>query len=200
MLERRARWLAICLVCSVIAALFAGFLSFSIHPIVWWFLRKSGSTYLPRGAFELQYHAVLLGVEGFLLGLVPLHRLRAAGAALLARFRFAETALPESTWNRPLLWAWLPFALLLLWRMLVFDTGESSSVLGRTSFRETRWEHLFGPLTFQRTLPEYLSVLIDRFVVLGPMILLLAYTLAVWLRHALPPTSIQYPRDGRTAE
>jgi hypothetical protein len=87
--------------------------------------------------------------------------------------------------SRPLLWAWGPVGLVLVYRLLTFPLGRDHSVLGSTTYGESRYEHFFAPLNLRSTsdLPAWIF---DRFVLTGPTLFLLAYTTGVWLRHQFP--------------
>ncbi len=91
---------------------------------------------------------------------------------------------PSSTGPAPSSWAWTPAALFLLFRLLIFDNGKDHSVLGPTTYAETRWDHFFAlPTTFRP------NSYFDQVLVVAPTLALLTYSLGVWLRHHFPPNT-----------
>ncbi len=105
-------------------------------------------------------------------------------------------------WRRPVLWAWAPYALLLIVRLLTFNARADVSVLGETRYSETRLEHFFGPLSSFQFSTAGATLVLDRFLLVGPAFLLAAYALGVWIRHSLPPQAPQQrlPDDTQHVE
>jgi hypothetical protein len=56
---------------------------------------------------------------------------------------------------------------------------------GATTHGESRYEHFFAPLNL-RSESDLATWIFDRFVLTGPALFFLAYTVGVWLRHQFP--------------
>jgi hypothetical protein len=156
-----------------------------LNPLLWWALRQSGTTSLQRPFFIAAYYLPLIGIYGFSLGLIPIHRLQELVASSFGTVQFRSYLPPEMNFNRPSLWAWVPVGLVLAFRLLTFPTNGDHSVLGSTTYGEGRFEHFFAPLNLHSTYDPS-AWIFDRFVVTGPTLFLLAYTVGVWLRHQFP--------------
>jgi hypothetical protein len=153
-----------------------------LNPPIWWALHKNGITLLERPSFIASYYLLLIGIYGLLLGLIPIHRLQELLASSLGKFRFRSNLRPEMALSRPVLWAWAPVGLALVFRMLTFNVRADNSVLGSTAYGEGRYEHFFAPLSLRST-SDLSAWIFDRFVLTGPTLFLFAFSIGVWLRH-----------------
>ena len=185
MFRQRLLWITQCLLYCLGGILVSGRLSGLLNPLVWWVLHQNRTTFLGRSSFVATYYLPLIGIYGFCLGLIPIHRLKELLASSLGKIEFRSTPGPELVFSRPLLWAWAPVGLLLAIRFLTFSTKADQSVLFSATYGESRYEHFFAPLNLGSA--SGLSTWIfDRFVLTGPTLFLLAYTVGVWLRHQFP--------------
>jgi hypothetical protein len=184
-LRKRLLWLSQCLLFCLTGIFVAGRLSGLLNPLVWWGLHQSRNTFLQRPSFVATYYLPLIGIYGFCLGLIPIHRLKELFASSLGKIEFRSTPEPELVFSRPLLWAWTPFGLVLGVRFLTFSTRSDQSVLFSATHGESRYEHFLAPLNL-RSASDLSAWIFDRFVLTGPTLFLLAYTVGVWLRHQFP--------------
>jgi hypothetical protein len=106
-------------------------------------------------------------------------------ASSFGKVGFRSTPRPELAFSRPLLWAWAPVGLVLAIRFLTFSTTADRSALFSPTHGESRYEHFFASLNL-RSESDLSAWIFDRFVLTGPTLFLLAYTVGVWLRHQLP--------------
>jgi len=163
----------------------AGRLSDMLNPPIWWALHKNGITLLERSTFIASYYLPLIGIYGLMLGFIPVHRLQEILASSLGKFRFTSNLQPEMVLSRPVLWAWAPVGLALVFRMLTFDVRADNSVLRSTTYGVGRYEHFFAPLSLGST-SDLSAWIFDRFVLTGPTLFLFAFSVGVWLRHQFP--------------
>jgi hypothetical protein len=184
-LRKRLLWVTQCLLFCLAGIFVAGRLSDLLNPLVWWGLHQTRNTSLQRAPFEATYYLPLIGIYGFCLGMIPIHRLKELFASFMGKIEFRSTARPELVFSRPLLWAWIPVGLVLGFRFLTFSTKSDQSVLFSARFGERRYEHFFGPLDL-RSGTDLSAWIFDRFALTGPTLFLLAYTVGVWLRHQFP--------------
>jgi len=185
MLRKRLLWVTQCLLFRLAGIFVSGRLSGLLNPLVWWVLHQSRTTFLQRSSFVAAYYLPPIGIYGFCLGLIPIHRLKELLASSFGRFEFRSTPGPELVFSRPLLWAWAPVGLILAIRFLTFSTKADRSVLFSATHGESRYEHFFAPLNL-RSASNLSTWIFDRFVLTGPALFLLAYTVGVWLRHQFP--------------
>jgi hypothetical protein len=113
MLRKRLLWITQCLLFCLAGMFISGRLSGLLNPLVWWALHQSGTTFLQRSFFVAAYYLPLIGIYGFCLGLIPIHRLKELLASSFGNFEFRSTPGPELVFSRPLLWAWAPVGLVL---------------------------------------------------------------------------------------
>jgi hypothetical protein len=185
MLRKRLSWLGKCLLLCLLGIFIAGRLSDMLNPLIWWASHENGITLLERPSFIASYYLPLIGLYGLLLGLIPIHRLQELLAAALGKFRFRSNPRPEMALSRPMLWAWVPVGLALVFRLLMFNVRADNSVLGSTTYGEGRYEHFFAPLSLRST-SDAPAWVFDRFVLTGPTLFLFAFSVGVWLRHQFP--------------
>jgi hypothetical protein len=185
MLRKRLPWITQCLLFCLAGIFISGRLSSPLNALVWWALHQSGTTFLGRSSFVAAYYLPLIGIYGFCLGLIPIHRLKELLASSLGKIEFRSTPGLELVFSRPLLWAWAPVGLVLAIRFFTFSTKADKSVLFSTTHGESRYEHFFAPLNL-RSASDLSTWIFDRFALTGPTLFLLAYTAGVWLRHQFP--------------
>ena len=185
MLRKRLLWITQCLLFCLAGILVSGRLSSLLNTIVWWALHQSRTIFLERASFVAAYYLPLTGTYGFCLGLIPIHRLKELLASSFGKIEFRSTPGPELVFSRPLLWAWAPVGLVLAVRFLTFSPKVDQSVLFSPAHGESRYEHFFAPLNLHYA-SDLSTWIFDRFVLTGPTLFLLAYTVGVWLRHQFP--------------
>ena len=78
-----------------------------------------------------------------------------------------------------------PVGLVLAIRFLTFSTKADRSVLFSATHGESRYEHFFAPLNF-RSASDLSTWIFDRFVLTGPALFLLAYTVGVLVASSVP--------------
>jgi hypothetical protein len=149
---------------------------------VWSVATKMHWTEQNRVVFSLNYFLPIFAAAGFLIGLIPFHRLGRAFAALTSR----PLLEPSTGIDRvpAILWAWLPVTVAFLVRYFTWSS-RYSSVLDPHAITTGRFARFFGTLNMQNpTLidPKWGS---DRFVFTAPMLFLMACALAVALRRRL---------------
>ncbi len=167
MFRKRFLWLTKCLLLCLLGIFIAGRLSDLLNPLIWWVLHRSGTTFLQRPSFVATYYLPLVGTYGFVLGLVPIHRLLELTASFFGAFRSRVHIQPEMTFSRPLLCAWAPVGFVLAYRLFTFPTARAHSVLAPTIYGEGRYEHFFAPLS-PRSTSDLSAWIFDRFVLTGP--------------------------------
>lgn len=161
-----------------------GYICPAVTRIISWAIYHTDPTPHARSLFAVRYYLLLASLYGFALGLIPPHKLGEALNSALGKFS-PRPPLPSpsggSDFTKPFLWAWLPVGTLFLLDFITWQSPDSS-VLGTS---EGRFEHFFFSLT-----PESLNVFarwtFDRFVLTGPTLFLLAYSLGFWFRQQLP--------------
>ena len=181
----RLVWAVKCLGLCLLGILIAGRLLGLLNPVVWWVFHQSGSTNLQRAVFSTTYYLPLIGLYGFVLGLIPIHRLYEAAAHLFGRIRFISQPRQELDISRPLLWAWVPVGLLLALRLVSFALQRDHSVLGPMPQSETIYDHFFAPLGSFESI-DTARWMIDRLAITSRTLFLAAYTVGVGLRHQFP--------------
>jgi len=152
--------------------------------LLWWMVLQTGATSMSQADFVLATWLPLAAAEGFILGLVPTHQLRSWLAAMFARFqsRPFETTSGDLDLGRPALWAWVVPSTLFTLRFLLWSPPEGRSVFGDSPGVGRRFDYFFGPATAS-TLANPDRWFTDRLYFTGPMLFLLAYPVAVWIRH-----------------
>jgi hypothetical protein len=173
MLQKRLLWITQCLLFCLAGIFISGRLSGLLNALVWWTLHQSGTTFLQRSSFVAAYYLPLIGIYGFCLGLIPIHRLKELLASSFGKIEFRSIPGPELVFGRPLLWAWAPVSLVLAIRFLTFSTKADQSVLFSATHGEGRYEHFFAPLNL-RSASDLSTWIFDRFVLAGPTLFLFA--------------------------
>jgi hypothetical protein len=149
---------------------------------VWSVATKMHWTEQNRVVFSLNYFLPIFAAAGFLIGLIPFHRLGRAFAALTSRPLLERSTGIDRV--PAILWAWLPVTVAFLVRYFTWSS-RYSSVLDPHAITTGRFARFFGTLNMQNpTLidPKWGS---DRFVFTAPMLFLMACALAVALRRRL---------------
>lgn len=186
---KRFLWLAQCLIICLLGIFVAQRLADLLNPVVWWVLHKIGKTSSLCPLFSASYYVPLIGIYGFLLGMIPIRRLQELVASSFGRLRFQSSPQQEMIFSRPILWAWAPVGLALVLRLLTFKTNAGHSVLASTIRGEGRFEHFFGPIGY-RSRYDPAAWIFDRIVLTGPTVFLLAYAFGVWLRHQISERTV----------
>lgn len=186
---RATIWPAKCLAFSMLGIFVCGQVTRSLNPPLWWALHRTQATYLNLWIFQFLYFFQLRALYGFLLGLVPI---RFCIEALRTMHGMLRTPAPapqasEVDWRRPILWAWAPLALVFLVRFASWQDPTQSVLSSPDPFG--RLHHFFNPMAIARMnslAPEAHDMVFDMVTITGPMVFMLAYTTAVWLRHQRP--------------
>jgi hypothetical protein len=182
-------WCAKCLFIYFLVAIAAIRFSWIFATPVWQLATKMHWTHLNQLAYLLSYFLPIFAATGFILGLIPFGKL---GKALSDLFRTllpsaAKQLPPEPDAVPPILWAWLPVTLAFLIRFTTWQSRNSS--VFDTQRSVGRVERFFGPLSGQASGLLDDKWITDRFIFTGPMLFLMACSLAVLLRHRLTTTS-----------
>jgi len=182
-------WMAKCLALCILGVFICGEITSFSTPPVWWILHKASATYLNRWIFQFKYFFVLRAVYGSLLGLIPMRLCIEAIRSMNARFRTEAHwhQNSETDWRRPILWAWVPLAILFLARFAAWQ-DPNRSVLANSGNLE-RFDYFFNPMALASLNPlafQAPGLVFDIVIITGPMVFLLAYTAGVWLRHQIP--------------
>lgn len=185
MIWPRFVWVVKCILLCLLGVFVTGRLAGLLNPLVWWIFHQSGTSSLQRSLFTITYYLPLVGFYGFVLGLIPIHRLQRFLASSFGRFQFKPKNRIELVAGRPLLWAWVPIGLALAYRLLTFSLRRDHSVLGPMPQGETLCEHFFAPLNPYSSL-DTSAWMINRFVFTSPTLFLFAYAVGVWLRRQFP--------------
>ena len=175
---RVATWCAKCLFLYILVAVLAIKLAWIFVLPVWAAATKMHLTTQSRFVYLLNYFLPIFAASGFLLGLLPFHRLGKALADIapgVARF-FDSERVPA------IYWAWVPVSVVFLIRFLTWES-RNASVLGgnNTAGRVARF---FGTLNAQTPALLDAKWAQDRFLFTGPMLFLMAAALAVLLRKS----------------
>jgi hypothetical protein len=176
---RVATWCAKCLFLYLLVALLAIKFAWIFVLPVWAIGTKMHWTTLNQFVFLLNYFLPIFAISGFILGLLPFHRLGKALADIapgVARF-FESDGVPA------ILWAWLPVTVAFLIRFFTWQSRNASVLGGHNS--AGRVARFFETLNHQS--PALLDArwAQDRFLFTGPMLFLMACAVAVLIRRSL---------------
>jgi hypothetical protein len=166
-----------------------GLIGSTVTPFISWAIYHTDPTPHARNLFAMHYYLFLTSLYGFALGLIPTHKLQEALNSVLGNFASSHLSTPPSSepdFTRPHLWAWLPVGTVFLLRFIMWQPPDNS-VLATTS--EGRFEHFFFPRDFGSfNLFSHTNQLwvFDRYLLTGPTLFLLAYSLGFWFRQQLP--------------
>lgn len=172
-------WCAKCLFLYFLVAVLAIKFAWIFVLPVWATATKLHWTTASRFVYLLNYFLPIFAISGFILGLLPFHRLRSAVSEIapgLNRFTDPETV-------PAIYWAWVPVTLAFLVRFFTWQS-RNASVLGGNN-TAGRLSRFFG--TFNTQTPALLDSkwAQDRFLFTGPMLFLMACAIAVLIRHTL---------------
>jgi hypothetical protein len=173
-----AKCLFIYLIVAILALRFAGYF---ILP-VWSIATRFHWTTQNRLVFSLNYFLPIFAAAGFLIGLIPFHRLTRARPSTTP-----SGAAEELTWfdrTPAILWAWLPVTLAFLVRYFTWSS-RNSSVIDPHAITTGRFVRFFGTLNMQNPSLFDPKWTFDRVYFTGPMLFLMACALAVYLRRLL---------------
>jgi hypothetical protein len=165
---------------------------------IWWAFHLANATDLSPFAFQFHYFLLRRAVIGFAVGLIPLELCKEILRSYLALARLRAQEPPtgsELDWNRPLLWAWVPFAVVFLVRFAAWRP-HSSSVLTSATMGQ-RFHYFFDESQlggWSAWSVDGGQLLFDLGAIVGPMLFLMAYTLGVWARYEWP--SLQHPTSA----
>lgn len=176
---RIATWCAKCLFLYILVAILAYKLAWLFVLPVWAAGTKLHLTTQPARVFLLNYFLPIFTISGFLLGLLPFHRLGRGVTELAPGLKpFVE---PDQV--PAIYFAWVPVAFAFLIRFFSWESRNASVFGGNnTTGRAARF---FGALNAQTPAlfdPNWAK---DRFLFTGPMLFLIAAALAVLLRRSL---------------
>jgi hypothetical protein len=173
-----AKCLFIYLIVAILALRFAGYF---ILP-VWSIATRFHWTTQNRLVFSLNYFLAIFAVAGFLIGLIPFHRIARARSSTAS-----SGTVEEPTWfdrTPAILWAWLPVTIAFLVRYFTWSS-RNSSVIDPHAITTGRFVRFFGTLNMQNASLFDPKWTFDRVYFTGPMLFLMACALAVYLRRVL---------------
>jgi len=174
-------WCFKCLFLYILVTVLAIKLAWIFVLPVWATATKLHWTTQSRPVFLLSYFLPIFAAAGFLLGLVPFHRLGKA----LTELAPGAARLVESDQVPAILWAWVPVSIAFLTRFLTWKS-RNASVLGAAAVNTAgRAARFFGTLNQQTPALLDSKWLQDRLLFTGPMLFLMACALAVLLRRSL---------------
>src|SRR5215469_4860781 len=176
-------WCAKCLFIYFVVVILATRLATVFTLPVWSIATRFHWTTQSSVAFSLNYFLPIFTVAGFLIGLIPFHRL----TRTIPSFSAAEPSKdPPTFFDRTpaILWAWLPVTIAFLLRYFTWHS-RNSSVIDPHGITTGRFARFFGTLNMQK--PSLLDQkwISDRFIFTGPMLFLMACALAVAIRRRL---------------
>lgn len=176
-------WCAKCLFIYLIVVVFSTRLAWIFTLPVWSIATRFHWTQQNRVVFSLNYFLIIFTVAGFLIGLIPFHRLGRAFTALTSRPLFE----PATGIDRipAILWAWVPVTVAFLVRYFTWSSKNSSVLDPHGAVTTGRFVRFFGTLNMQNASLVDLKWGSDRFVFTGPMLFLMACALAVALRRSI---------------
>jgi hypothetical protein len=170
--------LFIYLIVAILAMKFAGLF---ILP-VWNIATRLHWTTQNRLVFSLNYFLPIFAAVGFLIGLIPFHRITRS----VPSFGSSDSA-EQPTWfdqTPAILWAWLPVTIAFLVRYFTWSS-RNSSVIDPHAITTGRFVRFFGTLNMQNASLFDPKWGFDRIYFTGPMLFLMACALAVYLRQRL---------------
>jgi len=184
---RLITWCAKCLFLYIVVAVLAYKLAWIFVLPVWAAGTKLHLTTQPARVFLLNYFLPIFTICGFLLGLLPFHRL---GKGLTELAPGTQSFIDEDRFPA-IYFAWVPVAFAFLIRFFSWHSRNSSVLGGNdTTGRAARF---FGNLNSQTPALFDANWAKDRFLFTGPMLFLMTAAIAVLLRRSLfgkPKSSI----------
>jgi hypothetical protein len=176
-------WCAKCLFIYLIVVILSTRLAWIFTLPVWSVAVRFHWTEQNRVVFSLNYFLIIFAVIGFVIGLLPWHRLGRAYRAITSRPLFeAATGIERVP---AILWAWVPVTVAFLVRYFTWSSKNSSVLDPHGAITTGRFARFFGTLNMQNASlvdPKWGS---DRFMFTAPMLFLMACALAVALRRRL---------------
>ncbi|MDE1177019.1 MAG: hypothetical protein PW789_10495 [Edaphobacter sp.] len=176
---RIATWCAKCLFLYIVVAILAYKLAWIFVLPVWAAGTKAHLTTQSRFVFMLNYFLPIFAASGFLLGLVPFHRL-GKGVTEIAP-GLAPMVEPDTV--PAIYFAWVPVAFAFLIRFFTWHSRNSSVFGGNNTIGRTA--RFFGSLNVQTGALLDSRWALDRFLFTGPMLFLMAAAIAVLLRRSI---------------
>lgn len=176
-------WCAKCLFIYLIVVILSTRLAWIFTLPVWSIATRFHWTEQNRVVFSLNYFLPIFTVAGFLIGLIPFHRLGRAVTTVTQRPLFEPSAGIASI--PAILWAWVPVTVAFLVRYFTWSSKNSSVLDPHGAIRTGRLARFFGTLNMQNASlvdPKWGT---DRFIFTAPMLFLMACALAVALRRRL---------------
>lgn len=177
---RIVTWCGKCLFLYFLVAVLAYKLAWLYVLPVWATGTKLHLTTQTRLVFMLSYFLPIFTIVGFLLGLLPFHRLGKALTELVP----GAAALVEQDEVPAIYFAWVPVTIAFLIRFFSWHS-RNSSVFGGGNATAGRMARFFGTLNMQTPALFDANWAKDRFLFTGPMLFLIAAALAVLLRRSL---------------
>jgi hypothetical protein len=173
-----AKCLFIYLIVAILALRFAGLF---ILP-VWSFATRFHWTTQNRLVFSLNYFLPIFAAAGFLIGLIPFHRI----VRSVPSFASDQVEGQPSWFDRvpAILCAWIPVTIAFLVRYFTWSS-RNSSVIDPHAITTGRFVRFFGTLNMQNASLFDPKWTFDRVYFTGPMLFLMACALAVYLRQRL---------------
>lgn len=178
-MSRVVTWCAKCLFLYILVATLAIKFAWIFVLPVWAVATKMHWTALNQAVFLLNYFLPIFAVSGFILGLIPLGRLRKAVIEIapgLSRV-VEQDSIPA------IYLAWLPVTVAFLIRFFTWQSRNASVLGGNNTVGRTA--RFFGTLNAQTPALFDNRWALDRFLFTGPMLFLMACAIAVLLRQAL---------------
>ncbi len=176
-------WCAKCLFIYLVVVVLSTRLAWIFTLPVWSIATRFHWTQQNRVVYSLNYFLIIFTIAGFLVGLIPFHRLGRAFAALTSRPLFEH---PTGIDRVPaILWAWVPVSIAFLVRYFTWSSKNSSVFDPHGAITTGRFTRFFGTLNMQNASlvdPKWGT---DRFVFTAPMLFLMACALAVALRRSI---------------
>jgi hypothetical protein len=181
-------WLLKCLGFCLLGIFALNIVGRTITPILSWSLYHSDPIPGARNTFAMHYYLVLTALYGFLIGLVPQHQIRSAFISSFANFTSRSDSTPnrDVDFTRPILWAWFPIGIVFLIRFLSWQAPDHSVIAAATA---SRLGYFFlPPVSMNLNLLNHATQIwiLDRYLITGPTLFLLAYTFGVWFRYQFP--------------
>jgi len=177
---KAVNWCLKCLFLNLIVVILAmRFAGLFILP-VWSLATRFHWTTQNRLVFSLNYFLPIFAAAGFLIGLIPFHRIaRAIPSAA------STSPAEEPTWfdrTPAILCAWIPVTIAFLVRYFTWSS-RNTSVIDPHAITTGRFARFFGTLNMQNASLFDPKWGFDRIYFTGPMLFLMACALAVYLRR-----------------
>ena len=181
-------WCIKCLFIYLVVVILALRFSWIFTIPVWSIATRFHWTTLSNFTFAVSYFLPIFAAAGFLIGLIPIHRLT-RNIPWLSSADASEDQPSRFDRVPAILWAWVPVTIAFLIRYLTWHS-RNSSVIDPHAITTGRFARFFGTLNMQN--PSLLDPRwgTDRFIFTGPMLFLMACALAVAVRRHLTAPKI----------